>query len=111
MGALADRLEALERRERELEQALAAVDAQRERLETVRAEYESRRDGLAERTREVEVLRDSLRHEQARLVAASLVLEERERAVQEHATERAAAKASSDADWWSKQLGTPLEAA
>ena len=51
---LAERLAALERRERELEQTIEAVESQRLRLEEVRAEYESRRDGLTDRAREVE---------------------------------------------------------
>jgi len=97
---------AVTRRERELEQMLEAVDAQRGRLEAVRLEYESR-------MREVEAERDRLRDEQARLVTASLELEERERAAaaQEAANEAAPAERPPDAEWWSKQLGRPLEAA
>jgi len=104
---------AVTRRERELEQMLEAVDAQRGRLEAVRLEYESRREALAERMREVEAERDRLRDEQARLVTASLELEERERAAaaQEAANEAAPAERPPDAEWWSKQLGRPLEAA
>jgi hypothetical protein len=67
----------VERRERELERLEAAVDAQRQRLVAVQGEYESRRDALAARGREIEVERSRLRDEQAQLVAASLVLEER----------------------------------
>jgi chromosome segregation ATPase len=133
---LVARLVALERRERELDQAVEAVDSQRKRLESVRAEYESRRDALTERAREVEAERNRLRVEQARLVTESFALEERERAVPAAGAEATsadtamppvtvAAKATEDAfsdpkpapprsridEWWAKQLGSPLEAA
>lgn len=75
---LARRIRAVERRERQLDQALAAVAAQREQLAAVQAEYELRRDGLIARTREVEAERDRLRAERADLVARGL---SRERAL------------------------------
>ena len=114
-----EREAALRRRERDLEALLGAVDAQRERLESVRAEYESRRVALAERTREVEAERDRLREERARQVTASFELDERERAAAALVVAAAAAGESPieaptpapDAEWWSKQLGRPLEAA
>jgi vacuolar-type H+-ATPase subunit I/STV1 len=65
-------LREVERRERQLDQALAAVAAQREQLAAVQAEYERRRLGLIERTREVEAERDRLRASRADLVAESL---------------------------------------
>jgi vacuolar-type H+-ATPase subunit I/STV1 len=65
-------LREVERRERQLDQALAAVAAQREQLAAVQAEYERRRLGLIERTREVEAERDRLRAARADLVAESL---------------------------------------
>ncbi len=73
-----ERLRAVERRERELEQALAAVASQRERLSAIQAEYERRREGLIERTREVQAERDALRDERARLIAANISLETHE---------------------------------
>ena len=69
---LSRRMREVERRERQLDQALAAVASQREQLAAIQAEYELRRQGLIERTREVEVERDRLRAERAELVAASL---------------------------------------
>jgi len=69
---LTRRLRELERRERELDQALAAVEAQRERLAAIQAEYERRREGLIERTREAQLERDLLREERARVIAAGL---------------------------------------
>ena len=69
---LSRRLHAVERRERELEQALAAVAAQQERLAAIRAEYETLREGLIERTREVQLERELLREERAKVVAESL---------------------------------------
>jgi chromosome segregation ATPase len=100
-----ERSAALDRRERELEQVLEAVQAQRVRLDDVVAEYESRREALKLRTLEVETARDRLRDEQARVIAASMGREEM--------TEDAPPpkKVEVGADWWSKQLGTPLEAA
>ena len=65
-------LREVERRERQLDQALAAVAAQREQLAAVQAEYERRRLGLIERTREVEAERERLRATQADRVAESL---------------------------------------
>jgi chromosome segregation ATPase len=116
-------LSEVDRRDRELEQAVDAVEAQRARLESVRAEYEERRDALVARTREVEAERNRLREERAQLVCASLDLEDRERSaglgvppaapasITPHAVEPARPQEPSDADWWSKQLGSPLEAA
>ena len=69
---LARRLRELERRERQLDQALAAVAAQREQLAAIQGEYERRRLGLIERTREVEAERDRLRADRADRVADSL---------------------------------------
>jgi hypothetical protein len=69
---LARRMREVERRERQLDQALAAVAAQREQLAAIQAEYERRRQGLIERTREVEAERDRLRAEHADRVAESL---------------------------------------
>jgi hypothetical protein len=114
------RLAEVERRDRELEKAVDAVEAQRDRLESVRCEYEERRDALVERTREVEAERNRLREERAQLVCASLDLEDRERsaglggppaAPPSLVPEPARPQLPSDADWWSKQLGSPLEAA
>jgi hypothetical protein len=67
-----------------------------------------------ERTQEVEAERDRLRTEQARLVTASMELDDRERAAA--ALEQTVAATPqkpkpTDADWWAKQLGAPLEAA
>ena len=65
-------LREVERRERQLDQALAAIAAQREQLAAIQAEYERRRLGLIERTREVEAERDCLRADRADRVAESL---------------------------------------
>jgi chromosome segregation ATPase len=108
------RIAAASARERELERTIEAVEAQRDRLDAVRAEYESRRDALKGRTDEVEAERDRLRADQARLVTASLELDDRERATAalEQILETPPQKAKpTDADWWAKQLGAPLEAA
>ena len=115
--------------------AVEAVEAQRERLEEVRGEYELRRDALGARTREVERERNRLRDEQAQLVCASLELEEAEQSgdvsvrpaapahvcAVEHEPEPVSPPVQespvrenqerSDVDWWSRQLGSPLEAA
>ena len=66
------RLRAVEKRERQLDQALAAVAAQREQLAAVQADYERRRDGLIARTREVQAELERLRAERAELVADDL---------------------------------------
>jgi hypothetical protein len=66
---LAQRMRAVERRERQLDQALAAVAAQRQQLAAIQSEYEQRRDGLVQRTREVEIERARLRTERAEVVA------------------------------------------
>jgi chromosome segregation ATPase len=113
-GELEARIAAAAARERELEQTIGAVESQRARLEAVRAEYESRREALKERSLEVEAERDRLRAEQARLVTASMELDNRERAAAalEQALEPPAPVSKpTDADWWAKQLGAPLEAA
>lgn len=119
-AALEARLAEVELRDRELQGAVEAVESQRARLEEVRQEYESRLDALIVRTREVELERNRLRDEQAQLVCASLALEEREQAV-ETATTGAITPVEvtvhdvtperADTDWWSRQLGSPLEAA
>lgn len=72
---LAQRLRAVERRERQLDQALAAVSAQREQLAAIQAEYTLRRDGLIARTREVEAELERIRTERAEVVALSLAQE------------------------------------
>jgi chromosome segregation ATPase len=95
----------LNRRERDLEQMLEAVEAQRVRLDQVVAEYETRREALKVRTSEVEAERDELRHEQARLVAANLG---RDELTEDTPPPK---KIEVGADWWTKQLGAPLEAA
>ena len=100
------RVSLLERREREVEQMREALEAQRARLDEVRAEYESRRDVLRKRTVELEAERDRLRQELARVQAEGIARE----------TDAVAAPAVQpvvevSSDWWSKQLGTPLEAA
>jgi peptidoglycan hydrolase CwlO-like protein len=109
------RLAEVERRERDLAAAVQAVESQRERLEAVRAEYESRREALAERTREVANERTRLRDEQAKLVCASLELEQREQQApapsEVVAHDALPQEPQNDAAWWSKQLGSPLEAA
>jgi flagellar motility protein MotE (MotC chaperone) len=71
------RVRAVERRERQLDQALAALASQREQLAAIQAEYERRREGLLERTREVEAERQRLRAERAEVVAHSLSAEPR----------------------------------
>jgi chromosome segregation ATPase len=106
---------AAQAKERELERTIGAVEAQRDRLDAVRMEYETRRDALKDRTLEVEAERDRLRTEQARLVTASMELDDRERATAALELTVEAAPPSkpkpTDADWWAKQLGAPLEAA
>jgi len=69
---LARRLRAIEKRERQLDQALAAVASQREQLASIQADYERRRQGLIERAREVQVERERLHAERAELVAENL---------------------------------------
>jgi multidrug resistance efflux pump len=101
------RLSLLERREREVDQMRDALDAQRARLDEVRAEYESRREVLRKRTVELEGERDRLRHELARVQAEGIVREQPEPL----AEAAAVAAVEVGTDWWSKQLGTPLEAA
>lgn len=122
---LSRRLAEVERREEDVERAQAALEAQRERLDAVRREYESRRDALAERAREVDRERDRLRDDRAELVAESLQVEQRERAVASAAVVslvepppqvppapvHVEARAEADDGWWAKQLGRPLEAA
>jgi chromosome segregation ATPase len=100
------RLSLLARREREVEQMREALDAQRARLDEVRAEYESRREVMRKRTVELEGERDRLRQELARVQAEGMGCEE-----QLAGAAAALPTVEVGADWWSKQLGTPLEAA
>lgn len=69
---LARRLRAVEKRERQLDQALASVAAQQEQLAAIRADYERRRQGLIERAREVQAERERLHAERAEIVAENL---------------------------------------
>src|ERR1051325_9258053 len=69
------RLQDVERRERELEQARVALGSQREQLAAVQAECEARCGTLASRTREVEAEKARLREEEARLVTLRLQFE------------------------------------
>ena len=101
------RISLLERREREVEQMREALEAQRARLDEVRHEYESRRETLRQRTVELEAERDRIREEQARVLAVSL----ERAAVSPVAEVTAVPTIEVGPDWWSKQLGTPLEAA
>ncbi len=100
------RLSLLARREREVEQMREALDAQRARLDEVRVEYESRREVMRKRTVELEAERDKLRQELARVQAEGMVSDE---PLAELAGAVPAVEVGTD--WWSKQLGTPLEAA
>jgi hypothetical protein len=106
---LAAREAELNRREaavRRAEETRAEADeAQRVRLDEVVAEYESRRELLKQRTIEVEAERDRLRDQEARLVAANLPR------VEMTEDTPPPKKIEAGADWWSKQLGAPLEAA
>ena len=65
-------MRAVEKRERQLDQALAAVAAQREQLAAIQADYERRRQGLIERAREVQIERERLHAERAEIVAENL---------------------------------------
>jgi hypothetical protein len=103
------RISLLERREREVEQMREALEAQRARLDEVRAEYETRRETLRKRTVELEAERDKLRREAARAVAADLETEVTED--MRPPAPPAEATVEVGPDWWSKQLGSPLEAA
>ena len=103
------RISLLERREREVEQMREALEAQRARLDEVRAEYETRRETLRKRTVELEAERDKLRGQNARAVAADLETEVTEDMRPPEAP--APATVEVGPDWWSKQLGSPLEAA
>jgi peptidoglycan hydrolase CwlO-like protein len=115
------RIADLERREADVQRAQDALQAQRERLDAVREEYESRRDSLASRARELDRERNRLRDDRADLVAESLQVEQRERAVASAAVVTlvepplsappAPAVVEADDGWWAKQLGRPLEAA
>jgi predicted nucleic acid-binding Zn-ribbon protein len=69
---LARRMRAIEKRERQLDQALAAVSAQREQLAAIQADYERRRKGLIERAREVQAERERLHAERAEMIAGIL---------------------------------------
>jgi len=109
---LAHRLLEVERREREVERAEDALGAQRSRLEAVLQEYEARRDALATRGRELDSERERLRHDRAQLVAETIEVEQRERAVasaEAALVEPSAPSAPKDptdkgGDWWAKQL-------
>jgi hypothetical protein len=102
------RISLLERREREVEQMREALEAQRARLDEVRIEYEARRETLRRRTVELEAERDKLRGEAARAVAADLESEVTE---DMRPSKPAQPTVEVGPDWWSKQLGSPLEAA
>ena len=69
---MARRLREIERRERQLDQALAAVASQREQLAAIQADYEMRRKTLVERAREVQAERERLQAERAEAIAESL---------------------------------------
>jgi hypothetical protein len=69
---LARRMRAVEKRERQLDQALAAVAAQREQLAAIQADYERRRRVLIERAREVQAERERLHAERAEIAAENL---------------------------------------
>jgi len=103
------RISLLERREREVEQMREALEAQRARLDEVRAEYEARRETLRKRTVELEAERDKLRGESARAVAAELEAEGTEDMRPPAPPAESTVEVGSD--WWSKQLGSPLESA
>jgi hypothetical protein len=103
------RISLLERREREVEQMREALEAQRARLDEVRTEYEARRETLRKRTVELEAERDKLRGQNARAVAADLEAEVTEDMRPPAPTAQPGVEVGSD--WWSKQLGSPLEAA
>jgi chromosome segregation ATPase len=103
------RISLLERREREVEQMREALEAQRARLDEVRAEYEARRETLRKRTVELEAERDKLRGQNARAVAAELENELTEDMRLQEPPAQPPVEVG--ADWWSKQLGSPLEAA
>ena len=103
------RISLLERREREVEQMREALEAQRARLDEVRAEYETRRETLRKRTVELEAERDKLRGQNARAVAADLETEVTEDMRPPEPPAPPAVEVGPD--WWSKQLGSPLEAA
>jgi chromosome segregation ATPase len=103
------RISLLERREREVEQMREALEAQRARLDDVRAEYEARRETLRRRTVELEAERDKLRGQNARAVAADLETEVTEDMRPPEPPAQPAVEVGPD--WWSKQLGSPLEAA
>jgi hypothetical protein len=130
---LAERIAALEQRERYVERTAMALEAQRDQLVAVRAEYEARREALDRRG--AELIRDSLslRAAQSELEASRAELErrahrlaERERTLVEHqpgsalverepgSSERSPAPPDTtpdDTEWWRQQLGRPLEAA
>jgi chromosome segregation ATPase len=110
---LESRLQDVEARERELVQTRAAVESQRRQLATVQAEYEARKEALAERTREVAAERRRLHEEEARIISMRLDLERRFQQIDDPASLRQprAPMPATERDWWSKQLGTPLEPA
>jgi chromosome segregation ATPase len=109
------RLADVERREQAVQRAEDALASQRERLDAVRLEYESRRDALVARGRELALERDRLRDDRAELIAQTMEVEERERAVAsaaaaylvEHPSQAPPAPADPTdigGDWWAKQL-------
>lgn len=102
------RISLLARREREVEQLHEALEAQRARLDEVRSEYEARRDTMRRRSVELEAERDKLRERNARELAVEL---ENLQLTGDAPSAQPAPSAEAGADWWSKQLGTPLEAA
>lgn len=116
------RLAEVERREQAVQRAEDALASQRERLDSVRSEYESRRDALVARSRELKVERDRLRDDRAQLVAQTIEVEERERAVAsaaaaflvEHPSQAPPAPVDptdDGGDWWAKQLNGTAQAA
>ena len=78
----------------------------------MRQEYEARRDALASRGRELDTERERLRNDRAQLVADTIEVEQRERAVasaEAALVEPSAPSAPKDptdegGDWWAKQL-------
>src|ERR1700751_3809431 len=66
------RVREVEQRERQLDQALAALASQRDQLAAIQAEDAGGRGGMLGRTREVEAERQRLRADRAEVVAHSL---------------------------------------
>jgi peptidoglycan hydrolase CwlO-like protein len=131
--ALAERIAALEERERTVARAAMALESQRDQLVAVRAEYEARREALDRRGAELVHESLTLRAAQAEVEAARASLErrarelaERESTLAEHrrgsalvereprTPERSPAPSDNtpdDTEWWRQQLGHPDEAA